>query len=128
MKALSVREPFASLIAHGIKSIETRTWSTNYRGDLLICASKSKAEIDWNMVPKKHHNLILMKFGSALCIAELFKIESMQTADQPDACCSIYPGAMSWHLRNIHKIKPFEVSGKLRLFEVDDELIFADSH
>ncbi|MFN5288139.1 MAG: ASCH domain-containing protein [Planctomyces sp.] len=41
MKALSIRQPFASLIAAGKKTVELRTWYTHYRGPLLICAAKS---------------------------------------------------------------------------------------
>ena len=32
MKALSIKQPWASLIAHGIKDIENRTWKTNFLG------------------------------------------------------------------------------------------------
>ena len=39
MKALSVQQPYASLIAHGEKTVEIRSWRTQYRGDLLIVAS-----------------------------------------------------------------------------------------
>ena len=39
MKALSIKQPWASLIAHGIKDIENRTWATKYRGKVLIHAS-----------------------------------------------------------------------------------------
>jgi hypothetical protein len=39
MKTLSIRQPYASLICKGIKTIENRTWKTNYRGKLLIHAS-----------------------------------------------------------------------------------------
>jgi len=39
MKTLSIRQPFASLICRGIKTIENRTWNTVYRGKLLIHAS-----------------------------------------------------------------------------------------
>lgn len=39
MKALSIKQPFASLIAHGIKDIENRTWKTKYRGRIYIHAS-----------------------------------------------------------------------------------------
>ncbi|MEE6129147.1 ASCH domain-containing protein [Chryseobacterium arthrosphaerae] len=38
MKALSIKQPFASLIAHGIKPIENRTWKTNFRGRIYIHA------------------------------------------------------------------------------------------
>ena len=42
MKALSLMQPWASLVMMGVKKIETRSWSTDYRGTLLIHASKSK--------------------------------------------------------------------------------------
>lgn len=38
MKALSIRQPWAWLIAHGFKPVENRTWHTSYRGDILIHA------------------------------------------------------------------------------------------
>ena len=38
MKTLSVRNPYAALIVAGIKTIENRSWSTRYRGPLLIHA------------------------------------------------------------------------------------------
>jgi hypothetical protein len=38
--ALSVRQPWAYLIVMGQKTIELRTWSTRYRGLLLIHAAK----------------------------------------------------------------------------------------
>lgn len=38
MKAISLLQPWASLI--GVKLIETRSWSTKYRGPLAIHASK----------------------------------------------------------------------------------------
>jgi ASCH domain len=39
MKILSIRQPWAYLIANGQKNIENRTWLTNYRGPFLIHAS-----------------------------------------------------------------------------------------
>lgn len=43
MKALSIKQPWASLIALGIKDIENRTWKTNFRGRIYIHASAKKA-------------------------------------------------------------------------------------
>jgi len=40
-RALTIRQPWASLIALGVKTIETRGWSTAYRGPLVIHAGKS---------------------------------------------------------------------------------------
>lgn len=42
MKALSIKQPWASLIANGIKDIENRTWRTNFRGRIYIHASALK--------------------------------------------------------------------------------------
>lgn len=39
MKALSIKQPWASLIAHGIKDVENRTWKTHFRGKIYIHAS-----------------------------------------------------------------------------------------
>lgn len=40
MKALSLHQPWASLVALGYKSIETRRWATHHRGPLAIHAAK----------------------------------------------------------------------------------------
>src|SRR5437588_10588621 len=45
MKAITLMQPWASLVASGDKRIETRRWNTNYRGPLAIHASK--AIPDW---------------------------------------------------------------------------------
>lgn len=41
MKALTLYQPWASLIACGVKTIETRSWATNYRGPIAIHAAKT---------------------------------------------------------------------------------------
>lgn len=46
MKAISLWQPWASLIAHGVKTIETRSWSTPYRGPLAIHAAKTTKGFD----------------------------------------------------------------------------------
>jgi activating signal cointegrator 1 len=41
MKALTLHQPYASLIAIGAKQIETRSWATSYRGPLAIHAART---------------------------------------------------------------------------------------
>ena len=41
MKAITLTQPWASLVALGAKRIETRSWSTSYRGQLAIHAGKT---------------------------------------------------------------------------------------
>lgn len=40
-RALSIRQPWAWLIAHGFKDIENRTWPTSVRGPVLIHAGRT---------------------------------------------------------------------------------------
>jgi hypothetical protein len=103
MKALSVKQPWANLIAYGKKTIETRRWRTTYRGELLICSARSPA-IDLA--------------GYALAVAELMDCRPMTLQDELAACCECYPGAIAWVFQNIRRIEPFRVRGSLRLFEV----------
>ena len=44
MKVLSIRQPYAWLIAIGCKTIENRTWNRKFRGRFLIHASQAKPE------------------------------------------------------------------------------------
>lgn len=47
MKAISVKQPWATMIAHGFKDIENRTWMTRQRGTVLVHASKSMTYDEW---------------------------------------------------------------------------------
>ncbi len=105
MKALCIKQPWASMIAIGEKTIETRLWRTSYRGDLLIVASKN---------PK----IPGFPSGQAIAIATLVDCRPMTKQDEVEACCKVYPGAYSWVLEDIRAIEPFDVKGKPGLFEV----------
>jgi hypothetical protein len=48
IKCLSVKQPWASLIVHGIKTIENRRWPCKHRGPLLIHAGKTQDENAYN--------------------------------------------------------------------------------
>lgn len=45
MKALTLTQPWATLVAIGAKKIETRSWSTSYRGPLAIHAAVGLASV-----------------------------------------------------------------------------------
>jgi hypothetical protein len=49
VKALTLTEPWASLVALGLKSIETRGWPTHHRGRIAIHAGKKFTgdDLDW---------------------------------------------------------------------------------
>ena len=40
MRALTIKQPWATLIMQGDKRFEFRSWKTNFRGDVLIHAGK----------------------------------------------------------------------------------------
>jgi len=46
MKALTICQPFAEMIARGDKLVENREWLTSYRGPLMIHAGKSRNWLD----------------------------------------------------------------------------------
>lgn len=104
MKALSVKQPWANLIAAGDKTIETRRWTTEYRGDLLIVSTKA---------PK------IEPAGYALAIVRVVDCRPMSERDEPEACCTWYPGAYAWVLDDIRRIEPFPLKGQLGLYEVE---------
>jgi hypothetical protein len=136
MKAISLKQPWANLVASGKKTIETRKWSTNYRGDLVICSSQN---------PK------IEPYGKALCIVELYDIKPMEKKHEKKACMKlprakaryifspdfagsgippkrelprrgikVYPKAHAWFLRNLRPIDPpISVKGSLGIFNLE---------
>lgn len=45
LPVLSIRQPFAWLVAKGIKDVENRSKRTHYRGPILVHASKSRERL-----------------------------------------------------------------------------------
>lgn len=66
VKVLSIREPYASLIKMKIKTIETRSFKTNYRGELYIHASLSKSNVDDEL-----SKLVTPMYGKIICKCKL---------------------------------------------------------
>jgi len=60
-----------------------------------------------------------LKYGMALCKANLVDCRPMTADDEKLACCGIYDGAYSWVLEDVERIEPFEVKGQLGIYEVD---------
>lgn len=113
MKAISIKQPWASLIGMGIKTLEIRQWRTPHRGPLLICSSRQP-------VIEGHLH------GMAICVVQVVNCRKMVPADCPLACIlDFYPDHFAWELIDARLIEPFEVRGQLRLFDVADERILA---
>jgi len=115
LKALSVRQPWASLIAHGHKTLEIRTWGTAYRGDLLICSAARRDEINYS------HTIFMgphdWPTGVAMAIVTLADVRWMTADDEQAACHPWYQNAKVWVLKNPRLVEPRPVTGRLGLFE-----------
>jgi len=118
MRALSVKQPWASMIASGIKSIETRTKPTRYRGDILIVSSL-KADTFARHLQGRYR--VEYPLGMALCVANLIACDPMKPEDYERAKCDYYLDLYSWKLDDIRPINPFPVKGMLGLYDVDVE-------
>lgn len=127
MKVITIKQPFASLIAAGIKEYEFRTWRTKYRGDILIHAGKG---VDKKAMEKfKEYNL---EYPSGCIIAkatitDCIKIdnEARKMLDKKNSL--VYSSIIKhtdWEgygfkLEDVTKINPIEVNGKLSLWDYD---------
>jgi len=120
MKALSIRQPWAGLIAAQIKTIETRTWTTKYRGPLLIVAGRQIDEGARQRFLKAGTPYSVFPQGVAVAVVELVDCFQMADVHEKAAMVPARPGLFGWRLELIAAIdKPFPVKGKLGLFEVE---------
>lgn len=105
MKAITLIQPWASLIVDGRKKIETRSWPTSYRGLLAIHAGK-KMEEEFAAIECGYTE---MPLGSVLGIAELVDCVRMTPAtiaatDDYERLWGCYEvGRFAWHLRLLEK-------------------------
>lgn len=113
MKALTICQPYAELIARGLKLIENRTWATDYRGPLAIHAGKSRTwlgEDDLEAYPA-------MSFGAVVAVATL------------RGCCRLEDlplslrhhdhalGPWCWILQDVHRVEPVPYRGAQGLWD-----------
>ena len=114
MKALSVRQPIASLIVDGVKPIENRMWRTAYRGPVLIHAARQPhvmrvAEIEYVFRVKIEPELA---FGCHIGVADLIDIVEASYSKW-------FSGPYGWVFENPQRITPIYMLGKQGLFDID---------
>ena len=116
VKALTVRQPFASLIASGAKTVEVRSRRTHYRGPLVIhaaCRLHDLAGPDDAELPR----------GVLLCVVELVDCVPFTPALASAACVPWVADAWAWVLRGPQAVPPRRVRGSLGLWSVDSALV-----
>lgn len=114
MKALSVSPWYALEIAEGRKTVEFRTWSTDYRGPIVICSTA-----------KKLHGTIP---SHALCVVDLVDVQPFRRKHLQAAEMGLYQldiNGFAWILENNRIIEPQFVKGKLSLWNYDGPIIYA---
>lgn len=138
MKTISLWQPWATLIALGVKTIETRSWACRYRGEMLIHAAKA-----WNDDCRRafagpgliadvlaYHGITRPEDLPRGCIVARCRLDAIHRvvdALRPGvlerACGDFSPGRFGWVLTDIEAIGPIPCKGAQGLFEVSDELI-----
>jgi hypothetical protein len=124
MKTLAIRQPWISLIAEGDKTIEVRTWTTTYRGPLLLVASGKALRVPID----DQGTTYTLPAGCHICIADLVNVRPMRPADIAAACLDNdfdITGHYAWELINPRDVAPTPHKGRLRLYDTPDDEIAA---
>lgn len=111
VKALSILPEYADDILVGMKTVEWRSWKTDYRGDLLICASSRKL--------KGYIS------GYALCMVKLVDVVPFTRKYVNKALMDGVPdpAGYAWILEDVRYIEPFKYKGQLHIYDVDASLV-----
>lgn len=82
MKCVTLTQPWASLVAIGAKTIETRSWPTPYRGPLAIHAARSMPRLA-RTIAERHRELLgvdpdELPRGDIIAVCELLDVISTE--------------------------------------------------
>lgn len=127
MKVITIKQPFATLIAEGLKKYEFRTWKTKYRGEIFIHAGKG---IDKKAMKKfeQYHleypsGCIIAKANLCDCIKIDEDARKMLSRENPFIYSNIIEHTeweeYGFKMENVTKIKPISTNGKLSLWDYD---------
>lgn len=134
MKAITLTQPFASLVAIGAKRIETRSWATEFRGPLAIHAAKSfpkwaRMTCCWEPFRSALAQAGITDPGQlpvgaviAVCtLVRLQRIKPQELPEEPERSFGDYrPGRYAWILRDVKPVTPpVPARGALGLWEFE---------
>jgi len=123
VKVLSVRQPWAALIAQGVKRIENRTWSTTYRGPLLIHAGRT---IDTRAAQiLAAHGVQLPELVTGAIVARVQLVDCVRYEDlEPELAADPFaePGGWCWVLAEAQALEPVACAGRLGLWTLPDNV------
>ncbi|KVM92290.1 ASCH domain-containing protein [Burkholderia stagnalis] len=134
MKALSIRQPWAWLVAAVNKDIENRTWRTSYRGPLLIHASAGMTRQEYEdafqfaleaggiQLAHRMPGVKELERGAIIGLADLFDVVSPSRRASPWHIEGCYGLAV----RNARQLPFIPYTGRLGIFDVPDEILRLD--
>jgi len=131
MKALSILEPWASLIKEKVKYVETRSWKTNYRGELYIHASLKKENKKDKVINELLNLLRNKEFNYGHIIAKCKLVDCIYMDDEyiknikenkTEYMCGEYSvGRYAWVIEDIEMLEiPIKVKGQLSIWNYSD--------
>lgn len=131
MKVISIKEPFATLIMNKTKKIETRSWKTNYRGELFIhaCGKTMAKEFFTNDNVLNLIQGLDMNYGNIICKGTLVDcvymdeqfIEKIKQNPVEYECGLYEVGRYAWIFEDIKPIYKIPAKGKLNIWNFDGE-------
>lgn len=135
MKAITIHQPWADLIAAGTKTIETRTWPTQFRGVLAIHAGKKSCSLlAVGGQPEAHSeqrpgeaaefwcdsSYRRREYGAVVAVARMFDCRRLTAADEAAACCEC-AGKFGFFLRDVMRLRhPMKLRGQQGLREINE--------
>jgi len=132
MKAITLEQPLASLISIGAKTIETRPWSTDYRGPLAIHSGKSVMAV----TDSYHRSLLIsagldceqLPLGKIVAIARLVNCEKIVQSNIPCypqlAFSDFTPNQYALELADIYSLAtPIPAKGQEQLWDWEEKLL-----
>lgn len=129
MKVISIKEPFATFIKDGYKKIETRSWKTNYRGELFIHASGKNIakEFFTNEYVVSLTNELNMNYGNIICRGNLVDCVYMDEdflklmkKNEKEFNLGLYElGRYAWIFEDVEPIYPIPAKGKLNIWNYE---------
>lgn len=122
--ALSIRQPWVELILRGRKTIEVRTWPTQYRGELWLHAGMAR---DRGLLKRFGMSIADVRFGALVGKCQLvdcieFDAGTWETwRDQHLNEGPIAGRQFAWLLGNAARIEPRVMKGRLGLMKIQLE-------
>lgn len=125
MKVITLKQPWATLVAEGLKKYEFRSWKYNYRGEILIHAGagidqeamEKLKDLDLKYPSKK----IIAKVTISDCIKLTPEISSKINSENPQIYGDKIRSGYAWKIDNVKKIELNKsISGKQGIWNYNE--------